>query len=134
MKNNWSISKIYRTFSVVTAVVLLVFIVSLFYAYKIIQGLNERVDKRYQSYQLADELRQSSDDLTRMARTYVTSGDERYEKAYLDILAIRNGQKTRPEKYNIIYWDLATTGNEQMSTGTIAVPLRILMQNVGFTE
>lgn len=134
MKKNWSISRIYRTFSIVTAVVLLIFMVSLFYAYKIIQGLNERVDKRYQSYQLADELRQSSDDLTRMARTFVTSGDEKYEQAYLDILAIRNGQKTRPEKYNIIYWDIATTGNEQMSAGTIAVPLRILMQNVGFTE
>ena len=30
---------------------------------------------RLQSYQLADELRQSSDDLTRFARTYVATGD-----------------------------------------------------------
>ena len=30
---------------------------------------------RYQSYLLADELRQSSDDLTRLARTYAVTGD-----------------------------------------------------------
>lgn len=30
---------------------------------------------RYASYLLADEMRQSSDDLTRLARTYVVSGD-----------------------------------------------------------
>ena len=33
--------------------------------------------RRYESYQLADELRQSSDDLTRFARTYAATGDER---------------------------------------------------------
>jgi hypothetical protein len=32
---------------------------------------------RYLSYQAADELRQSSDDLTRLARTYVVTGDEK---------------------------------------------------------
>jgi hypothetical protein len=34
---------------------------------------------RLQSYQLADELRQSADDLTRCARTHVATGDLRYE-------------------------------------------------------
>jgi methyl-accepting chemotaxis protein len=39
----------------------------------------EASDARYRSYLLADELRQSSDDLTRLARTYVVTGDARYE-------------------------------------------------------
>jgi CHASE3 domain sensor protein len=43
---------------------------------------------RYQSYLLADELRRSSDDLTRLARTYVVTGDPSYEKQYFDILAL----------------------------------------------
>ena len=34
----------------------------------------------FQSYLLADELRQSSDDLTRLARTYVATGNEEYER------------------------------------------------------
>ena len=39
--------------------------------------------ERYSSYLLADELRQSSDDLTRLARTYVMTGDDKYEKNVL---------------------------------------------------
>jgi methyl-accepting chemotaxis protein len=51
---------------------------------------------RYTSYLLADELRQSSDDLTRLARTYVVSGDPEWEKQYFEILDIRNGKKAAP--------------------------------------
>lgn len=58
---------------------------------------------RYQSYLLADELRQSSDDLTRLARTYVVSTDPSYEKQYFDILDIRNGKKPRPQHAERIY-------------------------------
>ncbi|TSA48420.1 MAG: hypothetical protein D4R48_05455, partial [Nitrosomonadales bacterium] len=41
-------------------------------------------DLRHQSFLLADELRQSSDDLTKMARTYVVTGDPAYKKHYQD--------------------------------------------------
>lgn len=34
---------------------------------------------RYQSRLLAGELRQSSDDLTRMARSYIATGDPRFK-------------------------------------------------------
>ncbi|VEF25564.1 Uncharacterised protein [Shewanella baltica] len=43
---------------------------------------NDAASIRYQSYQVADELRQSSDDLTRLARTYAVTGDEKYENVY----------------------------------------------------
>lgn len=65
-------------------------------------GLAEVNELRYRSYLLADELRQSSDDLTRLARTYVVTGDAAYERQYLDILDIRNGKKARPEHYERI--------------------------------
>ena len=134
MKSSWSIAKIYNAFSILIAFVLFVSMISLFYSYRIMQELNERFDKRYLSYQLADELRQSSDDLTRMARTYVVTGDPRYEQAYHDILAIRNGEKARPQEYNRIYWDLITTGNEASKPGTDAVALETLMKEAGFSE
>ena len=44
--------------------------------------LFESTPARYQSYLLADELRQSSDDLTRLARTYSIAGDPAYIKQY----------------------------------------------------
>ena len=48
---------------------------------------------RYQSYLLADELRQSSDDLTRLARTFVVTGDPSYEKQYFDRLQYFPGDR-----------------------------------------
>lgn len=46
---------------------------------------------RLQSHLLADELRQSSDDLTRMARSYVITGSPIYKQHFQDILDIRDG-------------------------------------------
>lgn len=89
---------------------------------------------RYDSYLLADELRQSSDDLTRLARTYVVTGDAKYEQQYWDVLAIRNGEKPRPQDYNRIYWDfMAVDGVKPRPDGT-AVPLQKLMEQAGFTS
>jgi hypothetical protein len=62
-------------------------------------------NRRYASNLLADEFRQSSDDLTRMARTFAVSGDSKFERMYWEILAIRNGQAPRPRRYERIYWD-----------------------------
>jgi methyl-accepting chemotaxis protein len=61
------------------------------------EDLERKQDIRYRSYLLADELRQSSDDLTRLARTYVVTGDTAYEQQYNDILDIRNGKKPRAD-------------------------------------
>jgi hypothetical protein len=63
--------------------------------------------RRYSSYKLADELRQSSDDLTRMARLYVVTGDARYRSHFDRILAIRDGRAPRPLDYGNVYWDFA---------------------------
>lgn len=68
--------------------------------------LDHMHDLRFRSHALAIELRQSSDDLTRMARTYVTTGDPLYKRFYYDILAIRDGLQNRPVAYQEIYWDL----------------------------
>jgi len=91
-------------------------------------------ETRYHSYLLADELRQSSDDLTRLGRTYVATGDASYKTQYLDILAIRNGEKPRPEAYNRIYWDFVAGGVAKPRPDERAVPLLTLMKQQGFTE
>ena len=74
--------------------------------------LQDVQQNRYDSYLLADEMRRSSDDLTRLARTYVVSGDPAYKKQYMQILAIRNGQAPRPQNYERIYWDFVADGQE----------------------
>ncbi|WP_446680516.1 methyl-accepting chemotaxis protein [Bradyrhizobium erythrophlei] len=91
-------------------------------------------ESRYRSYLLADELRQSSDDLTRLGRTYVVTGDASYKQQYLDILSIRNGEKPRPQSYHRIYWDFVAGGNAKPRSDDAAVSLQALMKKQGFTD
>ncbi len=89
---------------------------------------------RYNSYLLAGELRQSSDDLTRLARTYVVSGDPEWEKQYFEILNIRNGKQPRPNQYEKIYWDFRAAGTDPGRGTGESVALQELMKRAGFTE
>ncbi|MEO4047419.1 methyl-accepting chemotaxis protein [Pseudomonas sp. CAU 1711] len=96
--------------------------------------LTESQENRYQSYLLADELRQSSDDLTRLARTYAVSGEPRYEEQYWQVLDIRNGKLPRPQQYERLYWDFIAAG-QPVTRGTgETVSLLELMRRQGFSE
>jgi len=77
------------------------------------RALHRAQENRHASYRLAQELRQSSDELTRLARTYVVTGDPEYERQYWHVLAVRNGEAARPDGRT--------------------VPLRTLMERQGFT-
>ena len=91
--------------------------------------------KRYESYLLADELRQSSDDLTRMARTYTVTANPRFRKYFNRILDIRDGKTSRPAGYSGIYWDFVTaTGIYPSSPADEKVSLESLMKNMNFTR
>jgi diguanylate cyclase (GGDEF)-like protein/PAS domain S-box-containing protein len=90
---------------------------------------------RYISFQLADELRQSSDDLTRMARTYVVTADPIYELRYHEILDVRNGKLPRPENYNGIYWGLVLSDEVRRHPANHGkTALLDLMKQAGFTD
>ena len=91
-------------------------------------------DLRQYSFKLAEELRQSSDDLTRMVRTYVVTGDPQYKAHYQEILDIRDGRRGRPADYQNIYWDLVLAHNHRPRPHGEAVPLLTLMRNAGFSD
>jgi hypothetical protein len=63
-----------------------------------------------QIIKLSDELRQSSDDLTRFARAYAATGDFKYRIRFQAVLDIRNGSIPRPQGYERAYWDLEIAG------------------------
>ncbi len=96
-------------------------------------NLEDAYNMQYKSFILADELRQSSDDLTRMARTYVITGNPMFEEQYNTVLAIRNGELPRPKRYNGIFWDFLTIENKPNLDGE-KVPLRELMKRAKFLE
>ena len=115
---------------------ILLFIMGIFY-YKMLvlqNNLNLAQEMRYNSQLKADELRQSSDDLTRMARTFAVTGDPLYEKMYFEILSIRNGEKPRPEKYERIYWDFIAGNIDPERKTEVAISLQKMMEELGFSE
>ncbi|RDU96259.1 methyl-accepting chemotaxis protein [Trinickia dinghuensis] len=98
------------------------------------QRVAEAYQSRYVSTQLANELRRSSDDLTRLARTYVVTGDEKWEQEYNQILAIRSGKAPRPLHYDRIYWDFVAAGEPVDAGQGETISLQDLMKRAGFTD
>lgn len=91
-------------------------------------------ERRFRSQLLAEELSQSSEELTRMARSYVATGDPIYERYYLEILAIRNGESPRPQNYSPAYWHLLAAKELPSMTQGETVSLHELMQREGLSE
>lgn len=116
------------------ALLLIVVAMALFWRGAEVEAAIERSwQMRERASRLADELRQSSDDLTRMARSYAATGDERYRRYFEEILAIRNGTAPRPAEYHLVYWDLVTAGGERPRAAAEAVALHTLMEEAGVT-
>lgn len=91
--------------------------------------------RQVQSILLADELRQSSDDLTRFARMFVQTGDERFADYFQQVLAIRNGELPIPDDYGSIFWDRVIVGQASLdaSGDREAVSFQERMTRLGFT-
>ncbi|SFW15963.1 ATP-binding protein [Nitrosovibrio sp. Nv17] len=94
--------------------------------------ITEAERRKYRSLRLASELFQSSEDLTKMARSYVITGDPIYEKFFFEILDIRNGKQPRPQDYPITYWSMT----ESPAPGALGetISLMDLMRREGFSE
>jgi signal transduction histidine kinase/CheY-like chemotaxis protein/HPt (histidine-containing phosphotransfer) domain-containing protein len=121
---------LYATYYVLLAVLAVIVVLLV----KNQKDLTQSQDVRYESYLLANQLRQSSDDLTRLARTYVTTGDPKFEQYYWQILAIRNGTRPRPEHYQRFYWDSVPPDVAAPGPSARGVPLQKLMKDLGFNE
>ncbi|WP_261840783.1 methyl-accepting chemotaxis protein [Aliamphritea ceti] len=57
-------------------------------------------EKRHLSNLIADEFLQSSKNLTRLARTYVATGDQAYQEKYWQIVQWRSGDIPRPAEFH----------------------------------
>ena len=93
-------------------------------------------NRRSDSLRLMDMLRQTSDDLTRLARTYASTGDQRYRDYFNQILDIRSGAAPRPLQYDRVYWDLViATGRPPRADGeTIALQELFRQQGLSSEE
>jgi methyl-accepting chemotaxis protein len=130
-----SIRNIFGTAIAVMALCLLILLLAVWRMNAAASDSSAAEARRTLSLQLADELRQSSDDLTRLARTYVVTGDPKWEEQYFTVLDIRNGKKPRPPGYEKIYWDFLAAGQQPSHAGAATTkPLLEMMKDAGFTE
>jgi methyl-accepting chemotaxis protein len=90
-------------------------------------------ERRLASWKLAEELRRSSDELTRMARTFVVTGDPSFERHFREILAIRAGERPRPAGLEGIHWDLVAAGETPDAPPGRAASLDERMRELGFS-
>jgi len=94
----------------------------------------EAQENRFKMMQKADQLRQSSDDLTHFARSYTVTTLELYKKRYFDTLKIRRGELERPLNYDAIYWDLDEETRVSTHPKGEKKSLKELMKNLPYTQ
>lgn len=97
--------------SVLPFAIIIMMTVLLFYNNSMIVNAQKTA---YESNKIANELRDSSEDLTKYVRTFVVTKEPKYEKAYWHVLNIRNGKEARADGRKI--------------------PLNVLMKQLGFTN
>ncbi|CEJ14751.1 Methyl-accepting chemotaxis protein III [bacterium YEK0313] len=129
-----SLKAMFSILSAVTIVAICALAVVWFMYKATTDELKRATESRYTSFLLASELRQSSDDLTRLARTYSVTGDARYEAQYNAIVEIRDGRRPRPLNPERIYWDFVAVDGAKPRPDGAARPLTALMREAGFTE
>ena len=108
------LKKIYLSINYAIIIALTALFIVIIISYKLQSKIDSHREIRFKSYSIAEELRQTSEDLTKYCRTYVMTGDDVWEQKYWDVLDIRNGLKPRPDGRTIA--------------------LRDSMKNLGFTD
>ncbi len=97
-------------------------------------AVSRNITARLAARTFADNLRQTSDDLTLMVRLYAINGDPVYRQHFDEILDIRNGIEPRPADYfDAPYWDVVLATGERIGEAGEAVPIRTLARNANLT-
>ncbi len=89
--------------------------------------------RRHDSIALAEGMRQSTNDLTRMVQLYAATGEPRYRDYYEEILAIRNGSAPRPLDYDGSFWDRVLAHGKSGIVYAASRALPALMRDAKFS-
>ncbi len=134
MKNNRQHPHSFFLHLWLTLALFLCVIVAFFFYLRTGSRLERAYEERFTAIRLADELRQSSDDLSRMVRTYVVTRNPVYKQWMQEVLDIRDGKQPRPIDYSNVYWDLVLENNLRPSGFADAAPLLKLLWDAGVSS
>jgi len=109
------------------------------YSLNLILGdLKSSQEKREQSMSIADEMRQSSDNLTNFARLYVLTEDTIYKTRFKSVLNIRDGFEVIPNEYGSMYWNFingnSKTHNTSNNSSGVKKSIDERMIDLGFVD
>lgn len=91
-------------------------------------------DQRFYSVLFSEELRQSSDDLTRAIRLYTLTSRPGFKQKFLDALDIHRGLKPRPAALEKNYWNIVREDDNCPESFGEARPLMEMARSAGFTS
>ena len=127
-----------KTFNIVIMTFEIIIIIILIFEIAVLDRTENKLTKaqieKLEMLQAIDKLRQSSDDLTHFARTYVITNNIRFKDQYFATLNIRNGKKKRPAGYNGIYWDLNQHSREMRHPNVEKIALKDMFIKLPFLE
>jgi diguanylate cyclase (GGDEF)-like protein len=91
-------------------------------------------ERRFRSFQIAEALRRSSDELTRMARSYVITGDNQFIQRYLAIMDLRRRGDLGLNIDDYASWDLTRPPPRADQLRPSSSDWRQQMRRAGFAE
>jgi len=125
----------FNLYIIIFEIIIISIVIGLLYKMNIYhKALYNSTEQRLSMLSSSDKLRQSSDDLTHFARTYVITNNQKYKKQYFDTLDIRNGKKPRPLHYESIYWDLTESSRKINHPNSEKISLREIMIKLPFSK
>lgn len=101
---------LFKRLNGISIAILLLTVLSAVAVFYCLNQLRLASEHRLQSYTLSEELRQSSDQLTMLARAYAITQNPLFKQYFDQVLAIRNGAQARPIFYHRVYWDFKMPG------------------------
>ena len=93
INNKFFISKV---LNIALAIAVLLSVSFVLFSFTSSDELERAEAKRIHAVQLGIELKESSDDLTSMARSYVVTGEKKFKEYFEHISEIRNGELAMP--------------------------------------
>jgi signal transduction histidine kinase/CheY-like chemotaxis protein/HPt (histidine-containing phosphotransfer) domain-containing protein len=101
---------------------------------KVQQALVASEQSRFLSSKLAVGLKQSSDQLTIMARLYAITGKKEYLDYFHEILGIREGKLPRPINYTVTYWDQVLGSGKRPSAYGPPQSFNLMLDSLNLTS
>ncbi|MBI2420090.1 MAG: PAS domain S-box protein [Ignavibacteriales bacterium] len=98
------------------------------------QNLSKSQESQFHSYLLADELRKSTEELSRLANAYIATGNPDFENEYWALINIRNGKSPRPFTNSILNNVFVTGTDQSLHRDSITISLLDLILRETFTS